>query len=446
MDQETLGEEPRNVRSFLASIGQAWREHETTRNFVAFFFLGLSNNVGYVIMLSAAHDLLQIIDHQTHTEPTGYLRECNAESTGAILLADIIPCMVIKLIAPFLPLRIQLRMVIVVVAAALGIIFVALGISKVCIILGICLISFSQGFGESTILAYTVFFRTKNVLATWSSGTGLAGLLCSFAYSFMIQLGLSPQTTIYTMLCMPLTMAVCFWVVMEKPMLIRYEHDRADLEMLRVEDERQKREIHLKRLSVGERVEPPKSTMMENVKTIPKIFLTYTLWYGLVYFFEYFINQGLFELIYIPNSLIDHAAQYRWYNTLYQFGVFLSRSSMTVVQIDQTYLTALFQGVNVAIFLMEAMYGYITFLPIALAIIFWEGLLGGACYVNTYRRIATEWPQEGKEFAMSINSIGDSVMVSIAGALALPVHDAICRTNPTYGKPIYSAPPTTVFP
>ncbi|KAF6207447.1 hypothetical protein GE061_018690 [Apolygus lucorum] len=296
-------------------------------------------------MLSAAHDLLQIIDDlsPSETNPTDFLRNCNALSTGALLLADILPCMAIKLIAPFIPLMIHLRIASVVAATVVGLACVGTAANKFLIIFGVCLVSFSQGLGETSILAYTVFFRKKNVLATWSSGTGMAGLLGSFAYSTMIQMGLSPQTTIYTMLCMPLTMAVCFWIVIERPMFIQFEHDRADLETLRLEDKRRKRELHMKRLSEGGKAEPPKSTLMENVRTIPKIFITYTIWYSLVYFFEYFINQGLFELIYIPNSVLDQAAQYRWFNTLYQLGVFMSRSSMNVVHINKTYLTAFFK-------------------------------------------------------------------------------------------------------
>ncbi|MEE6525263.1 hypothetical protein FKM82_025157 [Ascaphus truei] len=33
---------------------------------------------------------------------------------------------------------------------------------------------------------------------------------------------------------------------------------------------------------------------------------------SLVYFAEYFINQGLFELMYFPNISMSHSEQYRW--------------------------------------------------------------------------------------------------------------------------------------
>lgn len=423
--------------SILRVISQSWKDYDNTRNIVAFFFLGLTNNFGYVIMLSAAHDLLKIIDDfKPHGSGAEYVRDCNAISTGAILLANIIPGTLIKFVAPFVPLMIHARMAVVVVATIMGLVLTALSLNKVCIIAGVCLVSLSQGLGETSLLAYTVFFKTKNVLSTWSSGTGLAGLLGSFAYSSLRQAGLSPKNTIYIMLCMPITMAICFWLVIERPMHRQLEQDHAEVRMLRRESERRENEEFQKKLILGkaDAYEKPKSTLAKNISTIPKILYTYTLWYGLVYFFEYFINQGLFELVYIPNTFLDHGGQYRWYNTLYQLGVFVSRSSMNLVHINKTWITALLQGVNVVVFLMEAMYGYMTYLPIIFILILWEGLLGGACYVNTFRLIMTDWPQEGREFAMALNSIGDSVMVSMAGVVAIPVHDALCCTQPTYSR------------
>ncbi|KAF6207390.1 hypothetical protein GE061_018631 [Apolygus lucorum] len=439
-DPEDSPRPPKSVPSLMASLSQIWKDYETTRNVVAFFFLGLTNNFGYVIMLSAAHDLLEIIDKiedpaKNETVMHDYIRDCNEISTGAVLLANIIPSTLIKLIVPFLPLWIHFRVAIIVITAALGLILVGLSINKAFIISGICLVSFSQGLGESSILAYTIFFKTKNVLMTWASGTGLAGLLGSFSYALMIDLGLTPRTTIFSMLVMPATMAINFWIVTERPLHVQFEHDHADLKLIKHSERKRRKAETLKRIAEGEHIEPPKSQLVENLKSIPLLIRTYTVWYGLVYFFEYFINQGLFELIFIPNTFLDHHQQYRYYNTLYQAGVFVSRSSMNLVHINWIFLTALFQGVNVVVFLFEAIYGYITYLPIIFVLIVWEGLLGGACYVNTFRLIATTWPQEGREFAMAANSIGDSIMVTLAGIIAIPVHDALCRTNPTYGQP-----------
>lgn len=84
------------------------------RDLVAFWFLGLSNNYGYVVMLSAAHDIIEAFSRQNYDSPTFgeqgfdhgsfYVgRNCSIMSTGVLLLANTLPSMTIKIIAPFLP-------------------------------------------------------------------------------------------------------------------------------------------------------------------------------------------------------------------------------------------------------------------------------------------------------------------------------------------------------
>lgn len=46
-----------------------------------------------------------------------------------------------------------------------------------------------------------------------------------------------------------------------------------------------------------------------------------------------------------------------------------------------------FQGLNMLIFTFEAVYEFIPYVVIVFALILWEGLLGGAAYVNTFYKI-----------------------------------------------------------
>lgn len=108
-------------------------------------------------------------------------------------------------------------------------------------------------------------------------------------------------------------------------------------------------------------------------------------------------------------SYLDHDAQYRWLQVDYQIGVFISRSSVNLFHVKQlwvfsvlqvrtifysfTYIlqnTRNFQAVNVVIFTTEAIYYYIPNYYIVIALVLWEGLLGGGCYVNTFYAISNE--------------------------------------------------------
>uniref|UniRef100_A0AC34QJS0 Battenin n=2 Tax=Panagrolaimus sp. JU765 TaxID=591449 RepID=A0AC34QJS0_9BILA len=85
---------------------------ESQRNVIAFWILGLCNNFAYVIMLSAAKDILEsgkehpepIIngsDISDHCVDDSSKFTCSPISTGSILLADILPTLFLKVLAPF---------------------------------------------------------------------------------------------------------------------------------------------------------------------------------------------------------------------------------------------------------------------------------------------------------------------------------------------------------
>lgn len=63
---------------------------------------------------------------------------------------------------------------------------------------------------------------------------------------------------------------------------------------------------------------------------------------------------------------------------------------------------------------------------IIFALVFWEGLLGGGAYVNTFYRMSKEIPERQRNFALGIVPIGDAIGIALAGFVAIPTHNAIC--------------------
>ena len=80
-------------------LEKLWSKHYSLFVVISYWFLGLCNNFAYVIMLSAAHDILDEIEkdglNKTPIEnPSKNITnkyDCNSLSTGAILLADVLP-------------------------------------------------------------------------------------------------------------------------------------------------------------------------------------------------------------------------------------------------------------------------------------------------------------------------------------------------------------------
>ncbi|KAJ8981481.1 hypothetical protein NQ317_007007 [Molorchus minor] len=360
------------------------------RTLVAYWILGLCNNYGYVVMLTAASDI--IADNVNETEEKSTVRECTYMSTGAILLADILPGLTIKILAPFLPFFIHVRVAICVILAAAGYLTVAFSNSLFLSILGVVLTSFCSGFGEATYL--------QNVVSSWSSGTGGAGVIGALSYSVLQALGM--RTTLLIMLVIPVAMAIAFWIILPRPSAEDLAHA-----------------LEIQRTVNRGRI------IKKKLLLIPGL-MKYIIPFSLVYLFEYFINQGTFELIQFEDSSLTQQEQYRWLQVTYQVGVFISRSSVNLFHIPQTWTMAVFQGINVVIFTTEVIYYYIPNFYIVVALVLWEGLLGGSSYVNTFYRISNEVAEENKQFSMAITTFGDSIGIALAGVLAIYAHNKIC--------------------
>lgn len=121
------------------------------------------------------------------------------------------------------------------------------------------------------------------------------------------------------------------------------------------------------------------------------------------------------------------AQQYRWYQVTYQIGVFVSRSSVNIIQIERTWIMSTIQGILALFFLTEAIFLFTPNISIIFIMIFIEGLQGGLAYVNTYYRISREIPATRKAFAMNIVASSDSIGIIFAGFLAIPTHNWICQ-------------------
>ncbi|KAJ6654418.1 hypothetical protein lerEdw1_007011 [Lerista edwardsae] len=402
------------------------------RNNVGFWLLGLCNNFAYVVMLSAAHDILShqkvpggngtgpippSIPPENSSNVSRY--DCNAISTGAVLLADILPTLLIKFSAPFCIhwFPYGLRVTICVISALGSFLLVAFSTGPVQSLTGVVLASISSGLGEITFLALTSFFDSA-VVSAWSSGTGGAGLFGALSYLGLTQAGLSPQHTLLSMIVVPIIMLGSYFILLVPPP----QHPPRPVH---TGDPFTAHEPLLggTALNKSRRYELSLAAKGQVVRGL----LKYLFPLAVVYFAEYFINQGLFELLYFRNAPLTHPQQYRWYQMLYQAGVFLSRSSASCVRIRRIWVLAMLQCLNM-VFLLAAV--YFMFLPsiyLVFLLILYEGLLGGAGYVNTFHCVSEESQQEHREFAMGVACVADTLGISVSGAVAIPVHNYFCH-------------------
>lgn len=415
------------------------------RNWIGFWLLGLCNNFAYVVMLSAAHDILEKqesrnetastsaslhVDFQVGNSSNSSIYDCNPVSTAAVLLADILPTLFIKLFAPFVIHKMPygIRVLFCAIMAATSFLLVSFSSAVWMSILGVIFASISSGLGELSFLSLTVYF-SRSVLEGWGSGTGAAGLIGALLYSVLIQAGLSPRVTLLIMLVVPFTMVASYFCLLVcPPSLPQWRTKETEYAALVSEDRQQ--------LLDSSDEEEPESSTTEDQPTGPlsfreRLFVIRGLWrfvlpLGVVYLTEYFINQGLMELLFFHNIFLTHAAQYRWYQTLYQLGVLLSRSSLHCVKIRRVWILSVLQTLNAVFLLLAVRYLFLPTVWLVFAFILYEGLLGGAAYVNTFHFISKETEDRHREFSMAAASIGDSLGITVAGLISLPVHTYFC--------------------
>ncbi|CAI4230100.1 unnamed protein product [Auanema sp. JU1783] len=424
------------------------------RNLIGFWLLGLCNNYGYVIMLSAAEDIMNNqkgVNSTTVDTCTANItsRGCTSASTGAVLLADNLPALFVQATFPFFMHRIPfgVRHTIVIALQIACYFLVAFSPSVAISLTGVTLASFSQGIGEITYLALSSFFPSSTI-AAWSSGTGGAGLIGSFAYALMTDdhVGkMSPKTALLCMLFIPVVFAITYWFILDFPEDVytptlspktwlipkNYLAQRMERSGSADEDGKDDDPSTSRPLCVPQR----DLSLKEKLFLIVPL-LKFMVPLALVYMGEYLINQGLTELIMFDckNGFnLAVSSQYRWYQSLYQVGVFLSRSSVKVFELPMwaIYILPVLQMSNMIFFLFEAIYWFVPHISIVFVLIILEGLLGGSAYVNTYNKIHKMIEPDIREYSISITTLGNAIGTNIAGFLAIPLHNSVCK------KPIH---------
>uniref|UniRef100_A0A914HF81 Battenin n=1 Tax=Globodera rostochiensis TaxID=31243 RepID=A0A914HF81_GLORO len=463
----------RRASARAAATGGAGAGTILARNLLAFWLLGLCNNFGYVVMLSAAKDILErstapsngtdrCIDHLNSLP-------CSPISTGAVLLADILPSLAIKLVAPFTfhGVSYNARHSLVLICQASSFIIVAYSESFSVGLLGVIFASFGAGLGEVTYLSLSAHFH-GDVISSWSSGTGGAGIFGALVFAVLTDrrlMALQPKNALLCMLLVPLLLLWTFWRLLHSPSSV---HNRSPILFNTTTSS-----SIIESANVGHSVPvpsavPSSSSSSDNDATplisndysinnnsssnrppsafaalLRKMFcsgrtarairplLKYMVPLSVVYFSEYFINQGLLELLMFDcahSFALSPASQYRWFQVLYQVGVFISRSSVKLFPVRTPFIPvlALLQVLNALFLFEESLALHIPHILPLMALLFYEGLLGGLAYVNTFAAIHRNVSKPNREFAMAFVALSDSVGIVLAGFSAIYAHNFIC--------------------
>lgn len=392
------------------------------------------NNVLYVIILSAAQDLV------------GNLPK------GIVLLADVMPSFVTKLVAPYFIHRVPYAVRILIFAAlsTAGMLLIALTPSTQTVavkLVGVVLASLSSGGGELSFLGLTHYYGPMS-LAAWGSGTGGAGLAGAGLYVMLTTwFGFSVKGSLLASAFLPIVMLVSFFVILPQGPL-RQSSRMKDYETL---PERDLTEEDVEDIPTGNasssllapgpavanaaysaHPERQAGSFWAHLRRARALFFPYMLPLLMVYVAEYTINQGVAPTLLFPlqsSPFAEHRSFYPFYNFLYQLGVFISRSSTPFIRIHHLYLPSVLQVCNLVFLTLQSLFYFIPSVYLVFIIVFWEGLLGGAVYVNTFAEIMEKVPTADREFSLSATSVSDSAGICIAGFVGMAMETWLCDWN-----------------
>lgn len=393
-----------------------------------------------------------------------------------VLLADVLPSFLVKLLAPYAIQAVpyHLRVLTFAVVSTVGMLLVAWNASITATSLedgvpapdpgplaikmaGIVLASISSGGGELSFLSLTHYYGPMS-LAAWGSGTGAAGLVGAGAYALVTTVFRWPvRATLLAASCLPAIMLLSFFVILPRGALRSMVvpgplGDDSTASLLPAagrlaptdsttnytDDTEASQHLLASPVSVLSTPSQPWLNMLAaNLRRSRALFFPYMLPLLLVYVAEYTINQGVAPTMLFPLSQTPFQhfrAFYPAYNALYQVGVFVSRSSTPFIRIHSLYVPSLLQVANLALLTAHAAWNFLPNVWVVFAIVFWEGLLGGVVYVNTFAEILERVPREDREFSLGATSVSDSGGICIASFAGMALEVALCGYQVRHGR------------
>ncbi|KAI7254931.1 putative Golgi integral membrane protein [Hortaea werneckii] len=427
--------------SYRARI-QAAIEGADLRVCIAFWLFGLINNIFYVIILSAALDLVG-----------------PAIPKATVLLASIIPSLATKIVVPYIIHLVpySLRVLIFAALSTCGMLVVALspsGADPTSVsskIAGIVLANISSGAGEVNFLALTHFYGTQS-LAAWGSGTGAAGLIGAGAYALATTIiGFSVHATLLASTVIPLGMLISFFGLLPLGPLRTTKAQNSKYTRLANDDEGMASNDNDNNIPEAAsllnqrhgRTSPAydrrtaSSTLRTQLLRTRALLIPYMLPLFLVYVAEYSINQGVSPalLFPLPSTPFTHfRAFYPTYSAIYQLGVFLSRSSLPFLRIKTLYTPTFLQVANLLALTLQALWPFIPSVYFVFGIVFWEGLLGGLVYVSTFAAIREEVAEAEREFCLGAVTVSDSAGICVAGLVGMVLERGLCEWQVRHGR------------
>ncbi|CDO95275.1 unnamed protein product [Kluyveromyces dobzhanskii CBS 2104] len=254
------------------------------------------------------------------------------------------------------------------------------------------------------------------------SGTGGAGIIGSFSYLLLT-----------TVLRLDIRLSLMLYAVLPLTFMLYYKINDS------ISTSHVYQSIDTPVDSSEDPIEVLKSTGWVGILgRLAKLVIPYMIPLSTVYLFEYLINQAVAPTLLFPidtTPFVKYRDVYVTYGTLYQLGVFISRTWGHLLPVNNLYLFSILQFFNLVITISQSYYYWTKSIWWLMLLIFYEGLIGGSSYVNCFMNILKNVDPNEREFVLGSVSISDSLGTLIAAFLGIMLEPALCKHQVGTGRP-----------
>lgn len=364
-------------------------KHITCGEKIAMFFVGMINNIFFLIVMSSAQRIVQ------HYEKKGYLGYVDWACTFCGLFAGYVNTMLSTCNFSY-----DLRFIINTAFMAIGLVGCAFSPNFWLCCAAILFVGFSCNFGESVTLGYLAFIHKSSLVKFWGIGTGAAGILgsgfsvsvlafnFSYKYSFLILL---PFVVVY--------FCCYFFVLRQKdngsalsadPLISENTEPISKDDASKDEDE---------------------EVSCCSFKFFKKI-IYYIITCDVVYFAQYVIATAFLDCAQTKEFQETHKYFFPLLSLVQHIGVLIFCSSLTLFEFPHLTFLACFQLANFGIWLSQAMLHWMPTWS-EFIFIFIVGSCGGMSYANTYHMILKDENLNAKEKELGTNVTALTVTISV---------------------------------
>ncbi|KAK3726204.1 hypothetical protein QZH41_012432 [Actinostola sp. cb2023] len=290
-------------------------------------------------------------------------------------------------------------------------------------LLGVVVMGFGTGYGQTVLLALTSFFDSEKAVSSYAAGTGF-GFMLSLLYYTALTTWFCVSSSIAFVLLAPFSLLsfVCYYVITKNCLTNATTsiHKTVEYRSLQNSDAE----------DTEETANSDDLTTKEKISTIVNLFASVAVPLFTAYFSEYTILQSVITSLGYQNAPFRPRDHYQYYFIVLWSGELIGRSHRTVLSLINSrwlynitvkglWALALVEILHLLILFCESWYRFLPGVEIVLCICFTAGLIVGSLFNNAGELFSGLLEERQRKFGIGFYSFPLNFGILTAGFMGL---------------------------